>query len=236
MSLRLKGRSRWVLAQQAHAAYLVGDYAVAQGQYEALISNGIRDSAIYLNLGNTYFQLEDTGRALLNYKRAQLIAPRDDLLNSHLARLRSTRVDIQGDETHIIDGLAALTLSSVTARELQWLVLGLWCVFFVCLISMIMRVQWRDLLRGPLIMVGLVLVMGLVLWWSRIYTTSYRTPAVVLAASIQVMSGPGEGYLPMYELHAAAELRILEQRGEWVRFVLPDQQQGWISQNAIELV
>ena len=113
----VQGQEPMSLAQQAQAAYLSGDYAAARGQYEALINLGVRDSAIYINLGNTYFQLHDMGRALLNYRRAQRITPRDSLLNTHLARLRSTRLDVQGDETALVDSLAALTTSSLTGDE-----------------------------------------------------------------------------------------------------------------------
>ena len=224
------------LAQQAENAYLGGDYIAAKDLYQAIVDQGIEASAIYLNLGSTYFQLEDMGRALVNYRRAQMIAPRDPLLHSHLARLRSTRDDVQGDETFIVDSLAALTTSSLNAQELQTLILSLWCLFFIVLITMIYRTQWRDFLRGPLIVLVVVVLFGLVLWWSRSYTAQYRPPAVVVAARVNVMSGPGDGYLPLYELHAAAELRVLERRDEWVRFVLPDQQQGWLHQSGIEIV
>lgn len=224
------------LAQQAQAAYVSGDYAAARGQYEAIINLGVHDSAIYINLGNTYFQLHDMGRALLNYRRAQVIAPRDTLLNAHLARVRSTRLDVQGDETVLVDSLAALTTSSLTGDELRWLAFSLWGLFFSVVLVAIVRVRWRDILRGPLIVLGIALLWALILWGSRSYATQYRHPAVILEDQVQVMSGPGEDYLPLYDLHAAAEVRILEQRGDWVRFALPDQQQGWVRREALESV
>jgi SH3-like domain-containing protein len=50
------------------------------------------------------------------------------------------------------------------------------------------------------------------------------------------MSGPGEDYLELYRLYAAAELRVLETHDDWARFVLPDGRQGWVERDNIELI
>jgi uncharacterized protein YgiM (DUF1202 family) len=54
--------------------------------------------------------------------------------------------------------------------------------------------------------------------------------------AVQVMSGPGEKYLELFELHTAAEVTIVDTRGEWTRFHLPDGREGWIPNAAIERV
>ena len=232
----LQGQDTLALAQQAAASYDSGDYVAAREQYELLIDLGVHDSAIYINLGNTCYQMEDRGGALLNYRRAQALAPRDNQLNANLARVRSLRTDVQGDETALVDSLAALTITVMTGNELHGFILGLWSLFFGLLLTAIVRAGWRELLRGPLVVAGIVLLFGLALWLSRLYTDQYRPVAVILEDVVQVMSGPDDDYLPLYELHAAAELRILERRDGWIRFILPDQQQGWIKSAVIEEV
>ena len=223
-------------AQQASAQYQAGDYVAAIRSYESLTALGVRDSTVYINLGHAYFEARDLGRALLNYRRAQALQPRDNELSGDLARVRSLCQDVQGDETALVDSLAMLTSAVVTGQEFDVLMFVFWSLFFALLCLFILRVNWRDILRGPLIVLLLLLTLGLILWGSRAYVNRFRPAAVVMPDRVSILSGPGENYLQIYELHAAAELRILDQRDGWVRFILPDQRQGWVQQAAIEPV
>ncbi|MAS34204.1 MAG: hypothetical protein CL610_09360 [Anaerolineaceae bacterium] len=222
------------VAEQANALYAAGDYEGAKDLYETLISNGVAQSAVYYNLGHAYLRLDDLGRGLLNYRRAHSLTPRDDEIRTALARARASRVDIEGDETFPTDSLAALTASLLTIHELNWLVLGLWVVFFG--LGSIYVIQRSPVARGMLVAVGAVLLFTLMLWLSRLHSSSFRPPAVVLAPVTPVMSGPGEAYLQIYELHAAAEIHMLSEQGSWGHFALPSGQEGWIQLQAVEKV
>ncbi len=220
----------------ANAAYENGDYPLAILLYETVITAGARDGVVYFNLGNSYYQSGDSGRALLNYRRAQNIMPRDLDLNINIARIRSERTDIQGDETALPDSLSALTSNTLTITEFGWLMLVLWALWFVILLVRILRPRWRSTLIVPLLAFGITLIIGIALFGSRLYVENYRPAAVVVAPITQVMSGPGDNYLGHFQIHIATELRILETRGEWTRFVLPDGRQGWILDETIEKI
>lgn len=224
------------LAQQANVLYEQGDYAAALGIYETLSMAGVYDSALYYNMGQIYLAMQDSGRALLQFRRAQQAAPRDVELNLALAQTRAGRIDIQGDDAALMDGLAALTIPLVSLDELNWLAFGLWTLCFGLGAIYAVRPGWRPAVRLLLVITGVLLLMGLVLWCSRVYTSTFRPAAVVTAAAAPVMSGPGEDYLEIYQLHAAAEIRILEQRGDWTHFVLPNGREGWIQNGAFEKV
>ncbi|MBC7812077.1 MAG: hypothetical protein H7175_13065, partial [Burkholderiales bacterium] len=58
---------------QANAAYEEGDYAGAIGLYESLIVSEVVDGALYINLGNAYYQTGGLGPALINFRRAEQI-------------------------------------------------------------------------------------------------------------------------------------------------------------------
>ena len=53
----------------ADAAYRKGDFARAAALYEAELKEGPAFT-LYYNLGNTYYRLNDYGKAVLNYQRA----------------------------------------------------------------------------------------------------------------------------------------------------------------------
>ncbi len=222
--------------QQAEIAYNDGDYQQAITLYETVIANGAHNSEIYFNLGNAYYLADDLGRALLNYRRAHVLNPRNSDIDFNLTRVRGQRIDIQGDETAVFDTLAALTSGTLTVAELGWIALGIWSGGFILLALYIRRIQWHETLRVPLIIIGTLVIMSVILLSSRLYVEHSRPAAVIVAPAVLVRSGPGENYLQHFQIHAAAEIRILEIRDGWIRFTLPDGRQGWIPQASAEEV
>ena len=219
---------------QAEIAYVAGDYETAIALYQSVIEQGVGDSTVYFNLGNAYYGSGQLGWALVNYRRAQQISPRDTAINANIALIRSERLDFQRGESSWVDRLAVSTQDMMTLPELGWTMLGLWTVWFMFIAAWVLRPELRSRLRWLLIITGWILLVGLLLFSSRLYVAHYRSRAVIVDLSTQAMSGPGDAYLPMFEFFDAAEIRILDVRGQWVRFVLPDGRQGWIQSSALE--
>ena len=222
--------------RQANAAYLDGDYDTAISLYETMLADGVGDAGVFFNLGNAYYETGQLGLALLNYRRAQQIAPRDAILGKNIALARSERVDFQQGEARWIDRLAVSTQSFLTLPELGWSILATWVLWWAGAGVWALRADWRSALRWPMAMVGAGLLVGSVFFGARYYVQDARPAAVVVDLSTPVMSGPGDDYVFLFQLFAAAEMRILEVRGEWARIVLPDGRQGWVNRKTIEPV
>ena len=80
---------------QATAPQQASDlYRKAALRYQHLIDErGIRNSKLFYNLANTYHQLDDIGRAIVNYRRAERLDPVDMNVLSNLEHARSRRQD-----------------------------------------------------------------------------------------------------------------------------------------------
>lgn len=223
-------------AASADAAYIAGDYQGAAAAYTALLAAGVHDAAIYFNLGNAYFQLNDPGRALLNYRRAQELRPRDGELNINLALARAQRIDVQEADEALLHALADSTRTMMTLGELSAGVAFMW--WLVCGLSTawLLVPRYRPRLRLPLGIGALLVAGGFALLFSRATIDSARPAALITDVSAEVMSGPGTDYLPIFRLYSGAEMRVLESRGNWVRFALPDGRQGWLPRPAITTI
>lgn len=225
-----------VLLLQANTAYLNRDYNTARLLYEIVMQSGARDPGVYFNLGNIYYESGDLGRSLLNYRRAQQWWPRDADLSNNLALVRRERVDLQGEETGFTEGLAALTTGILSLSELSMLVAVSWVSWFALLAASILKSVWRYKLRSSVIVIGIILLLGLFLLGSRLDISLRHPAAVVVEPIVQVFTGPGEGYLELYQLHAAAEIYVWNTQNSWVQFALPDGRLGWMPLSAVELV
>jgi len=69
---------------EANRAYKEDRYQAAVDGYLKLIDRGFTHGHLFYNLGNACFRSGQLGRAILNYKRAQLLIPRDADLNFNL--------------------------------------------------------------------------------------------------------------------------------------------------------
>jgi tetratricopeptide (TPR) repeat protein len=214
--------------RQAEEAYYNGDYAIAIDLYNSLLLEGLESDSLHFNLGNAYFEAGRLGEALVHYKRAQRLTPRDTAINANIMRVRALRADFQGDEQFWIDRLASSTHTTLTLTELGMLALIVWTMWFSLSAIWIWRKQWRNYLGVPLVIGGIIVILSAMLFFSRQYSDYQRPQAIVTVLQADIYSGPSEEYLNIYQLYAAAELRIVETRGDWIRFVLPDGQQGWI--------
>lgn len=227
-----------VLAQDARSdgdtAYLANDYPKAIEDYEAALSQ-FPDGITYYNLGHAYSQVGNTAQALLNYRRAALLLPRDADVTNQIMRVREAREDVIGSEIAPLNQLDNFVADWLTETELQIIIFGAWVAFWLIVILRLFRPQ-SDLLQIGMYSVGLVLSAVLITYAAQYYLKTERPAAIVMPEQISVMSGPGADFLPLYPLHAAAELRIMEETGNWIRFQLADGHGGWIPRQAVETI
>jgi tetratricopeptide (TPR) repeat protein len=59
---------------KASKLYKSGNYAEASMQYQNLVNDGKRSTALFFNLANCYYKTGDYAKAILNYERAKKIA------------------------------------------------------------------------------------------------------------------------------------------------------------------
>jgi tetratricopeptide (TPR) repeat protein len=223
--------------QIANALYENGRYAEAALAYEQMAAQGVHDSAVYYNLGNTYFRQGDVGRAILNYQRAAQLAPRDADIQANLALARAQAIDqFPAESSSPLDNFANAARRYLNINEMALLALGAWFLFgLVWLVYRQMENgRGKEGLQTLLILSGLFMVLATFSLGSRIYVENNRQQAVVIAAVVDVSAGPSADTITEFDLHSGAEIELLEQRGDWVLLSLPGGQiQGWVPAAAV---
>ena len=222
----------------SNALYEDGRYEQAARSYQQLADKGYDDPALYYNLGNAYFKQGDLGRAILNYLRAERIAPRDGDVKANLDLARSQTLDVleTGDAPFVrfVTGL----LLRVTTGELGAIALASWLLFSTSLLlAMIGPRRWLAWTRPVTLAATVLLLLGGGALAGRLYFDSASNEAVIVAEEVDVVSGPGSRYTPEFTLHAGAETGLVERRGAWARIALPGGSlQGWVPAADVEEV
>jgi tetratricopeptide (TPR) repeat protein len=226
----------------AQQLYENGHFALASQAYEQLVAQGFGGKALFYNLGNAYYQQGDFGRAILNYRRAQQLAPRDEDIkaNLELARTEVANPVKLSEPTDFLSRIGRLSQNWFALNELGMISLALWLLFAGLVIALTNSPQGsalREKFRVAALGTALALVLSMTGFVSFLYVENSQTQAVVVAQEVQLAASLGAQSASDLVLHQGAEVAVLEQRENWVHLALPaDQGQGWVLADAVAIV
>lgn len=230
--------------QQANAAADDQDraaeyYSRAILLYEKIIDQGgVTNAKLYYNLGNAYFLANDIGRAILNYRRAEDLDGSDVNIRNNLAFARNQRLDkvmVQA-ERRVLETLFFWHYDFSLNTKFF-----LACLFFSLLCALGIVMVWCG--RRPATSTGAILC-GVV-WISFLASVTVEAQGraatihgVITSPEIVARQGDGPNYSASFKdpLHAGTEFRLLEQRPGWFRIELADGSEGWVPDDAADLI
>jgi tetratricopeptide (TPR) repeat protein len=212
-------------------------YRQSAAGFEALLAAGVRNAPLEYNLGNAYYRLGDSGRAILHYRRAERLAPRDARIAANLRFVRE-RVE---------PAITASGESQLVASLLFWHVQTSVWQRFVALVALAaagwtLLVFWLGTRRRGLAWAGAVAVLlacvaGASLHW-QLEDAAAGRDAVVIDARPHLRLGRGDGAdLALQQaLGPGVEVRILQERGEWLEVRLAGGQVGWLPTTSVQRI
>ncbi len=212
----------------AAAAYDAGDYDDAIARYETLLAAGWQAPELDYNLGNAYYRQGELGLAILHYKRALQLAPRDAQARHNLEFVLRAADAVQPTGT----GWGRLL------RRLRW---GEWVVLVVVAWWMLMlqcaRRVWRGqpIFRGPLIIVWLAVGVLALIGIGQQIDLERRPEYVITSVGQEALFAPLDSATAHFTLPAGSVVRIVDVANGWYRIRL-DQKEGWVRQAAGETV
>jgi tetratricopeptide (TPR) repeat protein len=213
-------------------------YAKALLRLERLVDEGnVKNGKLIYNIGNIYFLLDDIGRAILNYRRAEQFIPNDPNLVKNLSYARSMRqdeLDIK-DQEKILQTLFFFHYDlGIQTRLILFGIfyLSLWMIAAIKIFSKRPFTSW---------VLGFTFLFTLLFGGSLFVESkqsSMNTIGVVLSPEVIGRQGDAESYQTSFEesLHAGTEFTLLEDRGAWWQIELPDGRSSWIPAKTGEMV
>ncbi len=217
---------------QGNQLYARKDYPGAVRAYRQALAGGPSADACY-NLGNALFKSGRIGAAIVQYRRARALSPRDADIDRNLSFARGYRADkvltVPGPVATALDA----TFHLLSRREAALLAAVTFLLAALSLSAWIVR-------RGAAFAVGAALFAALSLFclvtrWVWAGEVSAQ-PAVVIAPEVSALSGPGGEFKQILLLHDGTEVRIRERRGGYLLVQLPGGSGGWIRPGSVERV
>lgn len=221
----------WLFALTlAHAdpldSWVAGDAAAAAEGWADQIDAGARSGDLHYDLGNALYREGDLAGAMVAWRRAQTLSPRDGDIQANLDHARKQTVDR-------LDPPSASPVlfwrTSLSPAEQGWAA--------TLLLSLVGCLLVAGRLRPLPVQIPAVLaaVPGVLLAASTMASLAdLGATGVVLADS--PITSTASGGVVLFELHPGAEVAVGDRIQERVQVELPDGRRGWMELDALGVV
>ena len=183
---------------------------------------------MYFNLGNARFKASQIGRAIVAYRHAAQLAPRDPDVK---ANLQFARNQVQGPTLRATRWQRAFSI--MTLNEWAGLAVTAFWLTFLLLAAMQARPTLRSTLGTLTLMAG-----GMALAFAVCLVVSSRLAsihdlAVVSARDVIVRNGPLEESQTAFTANDGAELRVVDQKDDWLQVTDGTRRIGWLKRSEV---
>ncbi|MDD5556856.1 MAG: tetratricopeptide repeat protein [bacterium] len=216
------------LFARANSRYEAGDYEAARAAYMELVDRGYRGANLSYNLGNALFKLDRKGEAILHYRKALALRPRDADARSNLDyALSLTRDRIEPAPRARLARFIEAAVSRATLAELAGAAVAAYWLLAALLIVTIYIPSWRPFLGRARTGLAAVLVVAAAAAVLRARLDA-REEAVILEPEAKIRYGPSGDDVVAFILHEGAVVRVRNRRDGWLQVALPDGKAGWV--------
>lgn len=213
----------WTGAEQAA---LKQDFTTAAAQYRQIIGQGVVDADVYYNLGNMLYRQQQWAGAILAWRRAARLDPRDPDVEANLVFARRKVKEALTPEREA--PWFAPWQGFLSPGEGQWLGMGLAGLGLTVLGLRRRGSATAPAAEGAAGLAAAAVAAGLLCWGGGWQAAHAEPGGVVLAQETRLTSDLSGG-VELFTLHAGAEVRWLDEAGDRVLIGLPDGRKGWMA-------
>jgi hypothetical protein len=203
--------------------YAQGNWSAALVEYESIAKTGPVSANLFLNLGNTHFQLGNFGLAALFFDRALQLEPEHAQARLNLqSALDKAGTPFQPESKFKI----IFRRCSRMLPNIHWLTLMSVC--FWTAVGSVFGLRWGSS-KPPLWIALSLAVSGFVFCLATLqHLRSESRRAVVIVPQSAALTAPADRSPPILSLTAGASVHILSLRGPWTFCELSGDTKGWI--------
>lgn len=227
------------LFDEGNILYQQEDFATALEKYHQIEELGLVSSALYFNIGNSYYKLDQIGRAILYYERSLRLDPKDENTLANLAIANQATIDriTPPPEFALASWLRwALYLFPVSTLLRILAVIYLLLGAFLVTLTVTRARRPRSVIKKICLVMLLLLFTTVVLFLAQWNDARNRVEAVVLVKELPAMDAPGDGATEVFAIHEGTKVHIDQTANGWVEIVLPDGKIGWVSSDGVEII
>ena len=217
-------------------AYRLNHFKDACSEYESLVKEGYVSGELFYNLGNTYYRMNKSAKAILYYEKAKLLLPHDEALENNLKMANLSVTDK-------IETLPELAIVSFFKSIISFHTSSGWAWISIILL-------WLALAGAALYLFTKSLALRKTGFYSSIILlficivcfvfSRYRHEmedqkfAIIFAEVSYIKTSPEENGKDAFYLHSGMKVEVKETLGDWINIRLSDGKTGWMKKDEVE--
>ncbi|MFH2056672.1 MAG: tetratricopeptide repeat protein [bacterium] len=213
--------------------YDQGDFDAAAMAWQDIVDQGYVSAELYYNLGCAYFKAGELGYAIVNFRRAERLAPDDEdiKINSQFAQL--FMVDkIEAVPGSFFPDQVLSFLSKLHPNQYFWISLAAFALLFVVL--SLKRFGWARRwgnATATIFLIVTILSAASMIW---VLDSNYLIEeGVIVVSETEVQSGPGVDFELQFTGHEGLTFKILDSRNDYYLGLFANKLKGWIKKSAV---
>ncbi len=194
--------------------------------YESLIKNGVRNESVFYNLGNAYFKEGKFGKAIVNYKRALFLSPRDTDIKVNL-KFAEEKLKIKGNKNVIFGFIESFKFST-------WYYVSV-ILFWMLVIFLFLYLKTKNKIFSGFLYVNLILFV--ISLYAVYYQNNLRDDDIALITSKNVMVkyAPVKDAKDYFKIKEGMSVKIIGNKNNWFK-ILYKNKKGWIKSEEAEKI
>ncbi|MCI9606839.1 MAG: tetratricopeptide repeat protein [Muribaculaceae bacterium] len=237
------------LESRADSAYTADDFTLAAELYSRIIAESGTSSALYYNLGNCYYRLGKTGKAIVAYERALRLDPTNASAKTNLEFVNSRIFDRQGERGSFMSNSFDKAATITGSNTMAWIAFGFFvlCLGGIALYIFSSAIGARKVgFFGAIVMFLLTVCAGILAARGASIATNPDT-AIIVSPSALLSTSPREPKDRREEamlLHEGTKLEILDSISaqndttglKWLDIKVDNHHRAWIKSSDIERI
>ena len=225
------GQSPSVVFENANTAYNNAKYEKAVSLYKEILDQGEHSAALYYNLANCHYRLNNVGESVFYYEKAQLLNPNDQDIKVNAAFAQNMAIDAvellpQTQLTHMKNSFFNSFSTegwAILAVVLAWL--------FALFIGLYLWNKAPFLKRTFFILAilsSLLLVSSISISFMKSSTEESTIYGILFSEKIDVWAEPNSRSEVLFLLHEGTKVQLLDALQEWQKIKIANGSEGWI--------
>jgi len=223
---------------KANQLYNSGNYQKAASKYMSIIAANQHSSALYYNLANCHYKLNEIALSIFYYEKALLLNPDDKDIATNLGFAQKMTIDsIKKVPENRLSRLFNQTLNSLSIDGWAVRSVGLSCLFvmlFMCYFLSYSESKKRAFFVSSNLILLLLISSLCLLFKKDSIDRSIRT-AIVFAKEIEAKLEPNFRAETSFTLHEGTKVMVIENyEADWSKIKLQNGETGWIANSELK--
>ena len=233
-------------SQDTDAIFKIGNDHYAQGRYQEAIDAYTRildlnqeSAALYFNLANANYKLNNIGPTVFYYEKAIQLDPSDRDIRNNAAFAENMKVD--AIETLPVNSVKKWMNTVVTYFTSDgWAIASIIGVVLFVLFFLGYYFGYGTSRKRVFFVLStlsvIIAIASLVFAYSALSKAKNDKPAIVFASETEVNSEPLLASPVVFKLHEGTKVQVLDKVENWHRIQLADGKSGWLPSENIKLL